>query len=154
MTRFMESRKYKSGWRWCLFRWTDVDPVGDGKTYLTRFHIFQTPYCSCMVHWLHLADPQPHLHDHPNDFLSVVLKGGYVEAFPASDNSDETIEKTVRRFNLVRATDRHKILSVKPHTITLVFANRVRREWGFWVNGELVKWRDYIKMYRDGSFKS
>lgn len=140
--RFMPSRKYKSGWRWCFFRWTDVDPVGEGKIYLTRFHLFQTPWCSAMLHWINLPDPQVHLHDHPNDFISLVLRGYYEEEIPIGGSSELEVRRR-KWINFVKAEQKHRIVKVSNNTITLVFANRVRREWGFWVGGRLVSWRDY-----------
>ncbi|WP_206018302.1 hypothetical protein [Roseovarius nitratireducens] len=96
-----------------------------------------------MLHWLRLPDPQPDLHDHPNDFLSLLLWGNYCEEVPASDQIDSRNVRRVRFFNIVHAEDRHRIVKVSDPTITLVIANKVRRDWGFWVNGEFVPWRDY-----------
>lgn len=142
-TRPFSRRIYKSGMRWCLLRWTDVDPLDDGQIYLTRLHIFQTPWCSLMLHWLRLPDPQPDLHDHPNDFVSIVLSGGYEEIRRSKRGSLRT--RHIRSFNIVRAEDQHKIISVRERTLTLVLANKVRRQWGFWKDGKFIEWREYKK---------
>jgi len=50
-------KKYKSGTRWCVWRWTDV--VLGGELYLRRL---QTPWFSVMLHWILRPDPQPDMH--------------------------------------------------------------------------------------------
>lgn len=94
-----------------------------------------------MVHWLLRADPQPDLHDHPNDFISVVLRGGYIEEREGIGGLRRL--KEVGFWNLVRAEDRHRIRSVRKGTITLVFANKVHRDWGFWRAEKFIGWREY-----------
>jgi hypothetical protein len=113
---------------------------------LTRLHFFQTPWCSMMLHWLLIPDPQPDMHDHPNDFLSLLLWGSYDEETPDSDRPHGRKIRTVKFYNFVQAEDRHRIVRVSKPTITLVFANRVRRNWGFWVDEEFVPWRAYDRL--------
>ncbi len=141
MRRLFRGRKYRSGVRWCLLRWTDVDPVGKGDVYLTRLHIVQTPWFSIMLHWLRRPDPQPDLHDHPNDFISIVIRGGYTELRDGPLGHRNKVKITF--LNTIRAEDRHKIVEVERNTTTLVFANAVRREWGFWRDDEFISWRKY-----------
>lgn len=96
-----------------------------------------------MLHWLKRPDPQPDLHDHPNDFISIVIRGCYQEEVPKGDGSLARKVREIRFLNLVRAENRHRIVNVATPTITLVLANKVKREWGFWVDGEFVPWRKY-----------
>ena len=130
----MSRREYKSGTRWCVWRWTDV--VLGRVLYLRRLHLIQTPLFSVMLHWIHRPDPQPHLHDHPVSFLSFVLRGFYVEK-PG---------KTVWFARFMRATDKHRIVWVPPEgCLTLVFAGPVVRSWGFHTERGWVGWREYSK---------
>ena len=147
-------RKYESGTASCFWRWTDV--VFEGWTYLVRLHVVKLEWlarrqlvgCSpipapvkrgaaVMLHWFHGADPQPDPHDHPVSFLSIVLRGGYVEWRPGNPRH------RVRWFNFLRATDVHRILEVEPGTVTLVFSGPKVREWGFWTPTGWVGWREY-----------
>ena len=50
------TRRYKSGTRWCAWRWTDV--VLRGELYLRRLHLVQTPWFSLMLHWIPRPDPR------------------------------------------------------------------------------------------------
>jgi len=150
--RLLPKRKYVSGWRWCVWRWTDVDPDDEGSTYLTRLHLFQTPWCSCMLHWIIRPDPQPDLHDHPNSFLSVLLSGSYDEEIETSNEVREV--RTIKWWNFKRATDRHRIIRVRGEVITLVFANRVTRGWGFYAPEGWRPWREYVASRRAARIKS
>ena len=141
---FFPDRRYRSGMRWCVFRWTHVIPDGETEVYLTRFHILQTPWFSIMLHWLLKADPQPDLHDHPNDFVSLVLRGGYTEE--RQNPRGGISNRRIRFYNILKAESRHRIVAVKRQTVTLVFANRVRRTWGFWRDGKFIEWREYTHL--------
>jgi hypothetical protein len=127
------ARAYSSGTRWCAWRWTDV--AWRGALYLVRLHLFQVPRGAVMLHWILTPDPHPDPHDHPVDFLSITLRGGYTEWTPKGYRS--------ARVRFRRATDVHRIVAVKPGTVTLVLAGPVVREWGFWARGLFVPWRFY-----------
>jgi hypothetical protein len=142
--RIFPARVYVSGMRWCAWRWTDVDPDSSGEPYLTRLHLFQTPWCSCMLHWILRADPQPDLHDHPNAFLSIVLRGWYCEEIPKRGSETERISKRIGVWNYKRATDRHRIVALRKPTLTLVFAGPVVRIWGFYTSRGWQPWRKYV----------
>jgi hypothetical protein len=113
-------RQYKSGMRWCLWRWTDV--VLGGELYLRRLHIFTPRKSNASL------DPAPGLavmHDHPVSFISWMLRGSYTEETPEGT-------RTWPRWSmhLMRATDRHRIVITGPNTLTLVLAGPVVRSWG------------------------
>src|SRR5262245_57492885 len=63
-------RLYRSGTKWCVWRWTDVD-----SEYITRLHLIKTPWFAICLHWINKPDAEPYLHDHPVSFLSVILRG-------------------------------------------------------------------------------
>lgn len=131
------SRKYKSGSRWAFWRWTQTD-----SGYLTRLHLVLTPWFAICLHWIHKPDAEPHLHDHPVSFLSLVLRGGYYE-FRDVHGRDRSGWR--RWFNVVRASelDVHRIALVKRKTLTLCFMSAVRRRWGFHTPSGWIYWRDY-----------
>lgn len=132
-------RRYKSGTRFCVWRWTDI--TFSGRLYLRRLHIVQTPWFAVMLHWIVSADPQRDLHDHPVSFLSIPLCGGYVEETPRG-------ERVVCgwRWNVKRATGIHRIMIVKPNTLTLVICGPVVRQWGFHTERGFIPWREYEKV--------
>lgn len=140
MKRVFSNRKYKSGTRWCVWQWSDIDPLKIGVTFLLRLHLFQTPWCSLMLHWFNYPDPQPDMHDHPVNLLSFVVRGGYEEE---REIDGKTVKRQVKWWNFIRATDRHRIVKLNGPTITLVLAGKVVRKWGFWTKDGWVSWRDY-----------
>ena len=148
--RILRRRVYSSGHDWCLWRWTDVDPEGQNEIYLTRLHLFQTPWFSCMLHWIKRADPQPDLHDHPNTFLSIILRGWYEEEI-VPRGQDHRIRRHISLFNLKRPTDKHRIVALAGRTLTLVLAGPVVRGWGFHAPEGWVPWRQYIASRRNKS---
>ena len=150
MLNWFRSRKYRSGTRWCLWRWTDDV---ESEQYITRLHLLKTPWGAVCVHWLHRPDPESALHDHPCSFLSLILRGGYAEA---RWKRGEWSFPQHRWFNFVRATpdDRHKITNVDPGTVTLCFMSGKTREWGYHVptlvGHRWLPWREYYAEKRAG----
>lgn len=130
-------RKYKTGTRWCLWRWSTVD-----SEYIVRLHLIKTPWFALCLHWIMKADPEPYHHDHPVSFLSVILRGGYSELRYKNGVLDHKVNKW---FNWIPATpdDRHTIVEVKPKTLTLCFMGPKTREWGYHTEKGWVYWKDY-----------
>lgn len=126
-----QNRKYKTGTRWCVWRWTEVD-----SEYIVRLHLVKTPWFAVCLHWIRKPDPEPYLHDHPVSFLSIILRGCYVEqrAWGGQVN---------KWFNFIRATDAHAITYCDPGTLTLCFMGPKTRDWGFHTENGWVYWRDY-----------
>ena len=149
-------RVFKSGMDRCFWRWTSV--VLDGWEYLRRLHVFRFEWASrlgarrggaVMLHWINGPDPQPDPHDHPVSFLSIVLRGGYVEhRYRRSGNGGAwwIVEvHPVRWFNLIRSRDVHRIVEVRPGTVTLAIAGPTTREWGFHTPRGWVDRRTYAE---------
>lgn len=126
--------------RWRFFHRTEL--VGlDGTPYLTRWHIIDTPFGGIMLHRFHGPDPGRHLHDHPWSFLSIVLRGGYLE-------ENFTWPVYVKRWSYHRAEDAHRVARLfRTPTWTLIIRGRRRRQWGFFLAEALtirwVHWETY-----------
>lgn len=139
-------REYRSGTRWCLWRWTLTD-----SGYITRLHVLKTPWFAVCLHWLNKPDEEPYLHDHPVSFLSIILRGGYTEHRAKNYKS---LVRSIRHrwFNFIRASDwdRHRIVRVEPGTLTLCLMGPKVREWGFHGVGgrSWLWWKQYYKEKR------
>lgn len=142
----LKSRKYKSGSKWALFRWTETP-----SDYIRRLHVIMTPWFAICIHWINKADAEPHLHDHPVSFLSLILRGGYKEERVTRKmyyTSGPYVPSRVfsrNWFNYIRAslTDCHRIVEVKPNTVTICFMGPKKRNWGFQTPDGWVYWKDY-----------
>jgi hypothetical protein len=117
--------------------------IGPGGSYMRRY-IFRTPWFTLRLHHILRSDDDRHLHDHPFDFTSFLLTGGYTETVPCDCGPGCPVQ--VRHwwpcFSIVRkkAEDLHCLKLDRP-VWTLVFAGPKRREWGFatedgWVHNE------------------
>lgn len=127
-------------------QWFDR-PDGAKALWAARLHHIATP------------DHDRELHDHPWDFYSLVLRGGYIERRPKYPTENwfnwEHNEIGIETWRLPgslafrRHTDRHRITHVLPDTWTLVITSPKRHEWGFYTekNGK-VHWKDYESVHR------
>lgn len=127
--------------RWAfldVFRVPQYDGDGD---YLWRLRVVQTPWFALYLHRFDGPDPRETLHDHPWNFWSIVLRGGYIERRldPVTMVVNET--HLIRRFNRVHAGDAHAIMRLlRSPTWTLMLVGRRRRTWGY-LEPEDVGWR-------------
>lgn len=149
---WFRNRKYKSGTRYCLWRWTDVE-----SEYILRLHVLKTPWFAVCLHWIQKPDAEPWLHDHPVSFLSIVLRGSYAEV--RQRGAEKPYIKVNRWFNWIRASDhdRHRIVFCRRNTLTLCFMGPKTREWGFHFpsgvqdNGRTwLDWKQYYMLLRSG----
>jgi hypothetical protein len=109
---------------------------------------------SVLLHWFRQADDDGSLHDHPWDFTTTILQGGYCEALPAQDwracmggpRIDEHQAQHYAGGSVVhRAEDLHAVATVCADTWTLVRTGQERRPWGFHPPGKAwVPWRDFL----------
>lgn len=127
-------------YRWCFYRWGTV------RIYLHHF----------------VGDDWSRdFHDHPKRFISIGLKGRYVEQTPIFDpgmgpidmvtfdraaNEELFVAPWIRTFP---AEHRHRIVldepvNDPPDCWTLVFTFPATREWGFWPGNRWVQWEQYV----------
>lgn len=156
----MQNKKDNShGQRWSIFRWYVIpDPEG-GQTYLKRLRIIQTPWFGIYIHWIYLPDDDRHPHDHPWNFTSVILKGGYIEQVVTDGGFDHlplrTNRGTIRWLQEWRRFSYHKMPMWKAHqikellrvpTVSLILVGPRVRSWGFWTETGFVPWREYDRL--------
>jgi hypothetical protein len=96
--------------------------------YLVRWALCHDRVGSVRVHhWLHGDDPRAH-HDHAWWFLTVVLRGSYIDRTAHGDE--------VLRAGAVRVRGplhRHTVVVPAVGCWTLLLTGPVVRRWGFWV---------------------
>lgn len=138
--------------RWALLRFLDIeDEAEPGRVYLRRFIIFKTPLCSLYVHQIFRPDGGRHPHNHPFNFWSWVVRGGYAE-----ERAGHPVRQR-RRWSLAATpmTAFHRIVKVEPSefvtltrlrvgTITVVATGRIAQSWGFLTEDGYVDNRTYL----------
>lgn len=136
--------------RWWLFNPYSKDADGDPAP-------ARWPWLpSIRVHWIRRPDNDRHLHDHPWNARTIVLRGWYLEELPqgAPDAvwlGGKTCWRWRERGNTGRLLfgEYHRINAVSQDGVwTLFFTWRKRGTWGFDVDGVKVPWRRYLGLQR------
>jgi hypothetical protein len=119
---------------------------------MKRLRVVQTPWFGLYVHFIYREDLDPVPHDHPWTFWRMVLRGGYHEdylwmpSWPYGAVTRRFIQPL--RPGRVPTAHAHRIVQVKPGTVSLVLVGRKSRAWGFWVHsqtetGWTSRWVDF-----------
>lgn len=146
---------YVGGTRWNFMKWADIPDARDiNRVYLRRLRVLQTPRFAIYLHFIYLPDEDRDPHDHPFNFWSFVVRGGYSERLWRIGSIPKPWQartKTWRAGSLHRMgiDQSHMIDSLLPGTITLVLAGRKQKDWGFWTQHGYVSWRDYNRAKYD-----
>ena len=120
-----------------------VDPA-TGRIYLERWNFDFFGLFSIKLHKFHDSGITPYPHDHPWDFISIILSGGYVEERHFEDGTTETIRHKPGRIVVRKARDRHRVLEVFKPNWSLVFCSPRKRHWGYWIDGKWCWWPAYF----------
>lgn len=124
-----------------------------GTLHFQRWQLLQTPLGSVFLHHILRADEDKHLHDHPWNFLTIVLKGGYVEIL-LRDGEESARAMTPGQGARRMTTDFHKIEKLLAPTWTLFFTGpRIHDPWGYHVTArDWVDHETYRQMKAAGAF--
>jgi hypothetical protein len=114
----------------------------DGSPYLTRWDVLGNrfgPGRKLFLHLFHRSDADEALHDHPWDFWSLILAGGYWEHTDAGRRWHGPL-RLLRR----PATWKHRVeIPAGRRAWTLLWTSEKRRSWGFHCPGGWVHWKDF-----------
>jgi len=120
-----------------------------GNPMMERWRLLQTPWLGIYVHFIYREDLDPVPHDHPWQFRSLVLRGSYTEHYwPDARVWEHSRRQSFGRWSWHRfpLAAAHRITSVTPGTVTLVFVGSKRRTWGFWHRGRFTDYRDALDL--------
>lgn len=123
--------------------------IGTGRIALaTRYFIRRNDSGNIYAHVWHNSDPDD-LHDHPWDFISIVVKTGYWEITP-----EGRFWRAPGSIRMLKATDRHRVELPKRtagNVVSLIITGPEIREWGFHKDGKFVVGREYrsIEQFRE-----
>lgn len=132
-------------------RFTIPNRLADGD-YLYRLRLIDTPWFGLYIHVIADCDPDPHLHNHPAGFFSLILAGGYTESFKANAHAGQWTRKHKRfSLNRIHHGNFHKITKVDGPVWSLVFRGKRHGSWGFLVRGKVVDYTEYLDPEKWGS---
>lgn len=129
----------------------------DGSPYLYRWWI--TPHareCNSYFHIQVASDPARPLHDHPWDNQSVILSGGYFEQlnkFPDYPGSKAMVYRRAKGMTIAReARWAHRLILPEnvPYTMTKFDSGPKINDWGFWIGGKHISFKDVTIQTEDG----
>ena len=119
----------------------------DGTLHFRRWRIVYTPWFTINVHGIYKADEDKHLHSHPWNFISIVLKGSYTEELEDDRYNLRYPGKIEKRTKDVF----HKILELHSksiYTLNIMWGTE-EDKWGYQVDGKYVDHETYRKLKRD-----
>jgi hypothetical protein len=113
----------------------------EGVLHFRRWRLIETSFFRLYVHELHQSDKDAHLHSHPWNFITWVIKGGYTEEL---ENSSF---RKIERFQLAthNAEDFHRITLDHFPSYTLFIAYGEGRPWGYRTELGMMPNDDYRK---------
>lgn len=112
-----------------------------GHDYMRRYFRAGSPKTNGMTaryHQILASDADRHLHDHPWDFVSVILQGTYVETTPHGETQYGPGSV------LTRTAEAAHRLTLSAPVWTFVITGPARRRWGFYTERGWVPWRTYL----------
>lgn len=122
-------------------------PCRDGVPYLFRRRLIQTPWFGVYLHDIFEPDTDQDPHDHPWNFVGLVLRGSYTEELHLIPYVDVSVKKrqTWKRWSWHRMTREtaHRIVEAEPGLRTLIFVGKRQRDWGFHTPYGWVPWQEY-----------
>jgi len=139
-----------------------------GELHFQRWRIVWTPLFAIYIHYIAKSDEDKHPHNHPWNFYSFILYGGYKETLTKETSfaqyamsiifkipcpSYTTTVDTFKQFSFI-SRDRlwfHKISLLKP-TWTLVFTGKNYKDWGYLVDNQHVNFEEYRKNKNEGKY--
>lgn len=117
-----------------LFPVYSITGRGDFRPYLTRRWLIgrKRTRWALMLHKMHRPDDDNCHHDHPWNFWTLILKGGYVEEVTNSDGIVTMQINWPGTFLFRPASHTHRISALPTGTCwTLVLRSKKTRTWGF-----------------------
>ena len=137
-----------------LFTKVKTITARDGSLHFERWAIIETTRFALYLHRIHRAD-KDHLHSHPWNFWSCILKGTYLEE--VRDGMKSFIKtRSPGVMGFTSTCIFHKIKEVvKGPVYTLVFTwggSFEGDKWGYWVDGKKIPFRTYFA-YKDQAKK-
>jgi len=128
----------------------------EGEVFFRRYRLLSTPVCNIYVHNLLKSDQDLEPHTHPWNFISLILKGGYIEDYVVGPHHKNTCHDYIESYrNIVKAgdfvmhsySDAHKIQLTDDNVWTAVFTWGTKEPWGYvYSDGTYIDHKEYRRI--------
>lgn len=118
------------------------EPMGLAECPYMRRWVLDFGLFALRIHRWESSDDYRAFHDHPWWFLTLVLKGSYVDVSP--EGHDLLTAGSVR---YRPASHKHTVEIQTPGTWTVLITGKPLRRWGFWVDGKLLRRDKYFAVH-------
>ena len=127
----------------CYFFLTRTIRSREGVLHFRRWRLLSLPWFRIYIHEIHERDLDAHRHNHPWNFASLILRGGYAERF--QDGLGGVNWFRPWDWNVKEAAEYHQIeeLFNGAPTISLVFAWGRYRPWGYLTKVGFMEQEEY-----------
>lgn len=111
-----------------------------GRTYMERHYLLGQPVTGgSTVRYHHILQSDTRdMHDHPWDFISIILDGTYTETTPDAEQSYGPGSVLVRK-----AEQLHRLTLTDGPVWTLVILGQPRRPWGYQTSDGWIPWAQH-----------
>lgn len=126
-----------------------------GELHFRRYRLFSTPWVRLYLHKICKEDQDLHMHDHPWNFYSLILKGSYYERYRLGPHYSITMNEFRTPGTIVKhdRSDIHQLEYLENSPVwTLVLAYGQYSNWGYRIknpqdNNRFTTWINH-KSYR------
>lgn len=139
-----------------LGRYRLIKDRASQEEYMHRYYLFlkdrKTFPFNLLLHTIVRSD-DPYYHDHPWDYTTIILKGGYWEHTPIFDDKSGKIIGDNRKWrgpgSIIsrKSTDFHWLEMGPAPAVTLFIPKKRCREWGF-VDSDTGSWMHHTVFLR------
>jgi hypothetical protein len=135
----------------------------DGQPYMERYWLFNAYdkatkdswrrfFPSIRLHKICAPDSDDHMHDHPWDARTIILRGMYIEQRLELEETPLGVHLWEHHYRRdagstarVLFGEYHRINTISKGGVwTMFITYKYRGTWGYLVNGVKVKWREYL----------
>jgi len=121
-------------------RWNEK--LGRGECPYMRRWVFNFYFFSIRIHQWYRSDDKRYMHNHAFNFLTIVLKGQYIDVTKGKSGLDEYDVMDAGSVRYRKANHTHYVYVPnypKHGAITLLFCGRKIQNWGFFVKGKFMR---------------
>jgi len=121
----------------------------EGVLHFRRWRILYTPWFKINLHGIYHHDEDKHLHNHPWNFLNIILKGYYVEELEGKLSfryPGQVAKRTKNQFHKIES-----LLSKSVYTLNIMWGKE--EVWGYRVDGKFVDHETYRQLKRKNKYE-